>query len=56
MFIEVNSDQRLNDLVLPNEMISRIKRIEKEFIQKDKLQKYGLTSRRKLLFAGKRYR
>lgn len=53
MFIEVNSDQRLNDLVLPNEMISRIKRIEKEFIQKDKLQKYGLTSRRKLLFAGK---
>ncbi|MEK7275267.1 MAG: ATP-binding protein [Candidatus Desantisbacteria bacterium] len=50
--IEVQPNDKLSDLVLSNEIIERIKRIEKEFIQKDKLRRHGMKNRRKILFSG----
>lgn len=44
--------ERLVDLVLSDEMESRIKRIMKEYRQQAKLKKHGLSNRRKVLLAG----
>lgn len=43
---------RLSDLVLSAEMRGRIERILREFHQKSKLEKHGLSHRRKILLAG----
>ncbi len=44
--------ERLGVLVLSDEMRGRIERILREFRQKAKLEKHGLTHRRKILLAG----
>ncbi|MGB7510991.1 MAG: ATP-binding protein [Pelodictyon phaeoclathratiforme] len=44
--------ERLGSLVLYDEMRARIERILREFRQKAKLEKHGLTHRRKILLAG----
>ncbi len=50
--IEVQPTDKRSDLILSSEIIERIKRIEKEFIQKDKLRRHGMKNRRKILFSG----
>jgi len=44
--------ERLCSLVQSDEMRGRIERILREYRQKDKLEKYGLSHRRKILLAG----
>lgn len=44
--------ERLGNLVLSEEMRGRIERILREYRQKEKLKKHGLTHRRKILLAG----
>ncbi|MGM2820527.1 AAA family ATPase [Bacillus cereus group sp. Bce001] len=46
------SENKLINLVVSEEIKSRIKRILLEFWQKDKLKKHGLNNRRKVLLAG----
>ena len=45
-------DDKLSDLIAPDELIMRIKRILDEFINRTKLHKYGLINRRKILLEG----
>ncbi len=45
-------DDKLCDLVVPNELHVRIKRILDEYINRKKLHKYGLSNRRKILLEG----
>ncbi len=52
LILERKSNERLSDLVLSNDLIKRIQRIEREFIQREKLKLHGLVNRRKFLFAG----
>ncbi|WP_018923560.1 AAA family ATPase [Salsuginibacillus kocurii] len=47
------SDAKLTDLVVNKEIKSRIEKVLLEYWQKDKLNKYGLTNRRKILLTGK---
>ncbi|MBD3376229.1 AAA family ATPase [candidate division KSB1 bacterium] len=44
--------ERLGILVLSNDLRDRIERILREYRQKSKLEKYGLSHRRKILLAG----
>lgn len=52
LFIEAVPGERLSDLILDTKIIERIKRIEREFTQKDKLRRHNMNNRRKLLFSG----
>lgn len=49
--MEIPSD-RLDDLIVSEELSSRIFRILSEYRNKNKLQKYGLSNRRKILLEG----
>ncbi len=44
---------RLSDLIVSDEIAGRIERILNEFRNRNKLQKYGLSNRRKILIEGK---
>lgn len=44
---------KLSDLVVSDETLERIKRVLSEYRNKNKLQKYGLSNRRKILIEGK---
>ena len=44
---------RLSDLIVSDDILERIERILNEFRNRNKLQKYGLTNRRKILIEGK---
>jgi SpoVK/Ycf46/Vps4 family AAA+-type ATPase len=46
-------DDRLSDLVVSDEVHNRIIRILNEFTKRDKLKKFGLVNRRKILIEGK---
>ncbi len=46
------SDYRLSDLVVSEELRTRIERILREFKQRERLRKHGLGNRRKILLAG----
>lgn len=46
------TETRLNDMVLSEEIFSKVSRIITEFKEKEKLKKYGLTNRRKILLCG----
>lgn len=46
------SDYRLSNLVVSEELRTRIDRILREFKQRDRLRKHGLGNRRKILLAG----
>lgn len=52
MLLMSNPDDRLSDLVVSEEVYSRILRILNEFTKRDKLKKYGLVNRRKILLEG----
>lgn len=43
---------KLNDLVLPSELVSRLARVLREYRQSDKLVGHGLSPRKKLLLLG----
>lgn len=45
-------EERFSDLVLTDELQERISRIQKEYHNKEKLHKYGLSNRRKILLVG----
>lgn len=46
------SDQRLSDLVVSDDIKTRIERILREFKQRDRLKKHGYNNRRKILLSG----
>ena len=46
------SDYRLSNLVVSEELRTRIERILREFKQRERLRKHGLSNRRKILLAG----
>lgn len=46
------SDQRIAELVVANDIKDRIKRILKEYQMREKLRKYHLSNRRKILLEG----
>jgi len=48
----VTSNYRLSDLVVSKKLRKRIERILLEFRQRERLQKYGMENRRKILLAG----
>jgi len=52
MLLMSNADDRLSDLVVSEEVHNRILRILNEFTKRDKLKKYGLVNRRKILLEG----
>ncbi|TWH47979.1 AAA family ATPase [Sporomusa sp. KB1] len=47
-----NSENRLTDLIVPDPVKNRLKRILTEFKQQEKLRKFGLKNRRKILITG----
>jgi len=52
MLLMSSPDDRLSDLVVSEEVHNRILRILNEFSKRDKLKKYGLVNRRKILIEG----
>jgi len=52
LLMTVPSD-RLSDLIVSEETLNRIERILTEFRNRNKLQKYGLSNRRKILIEGR---
>ena len=53
MFLMEIPANRLNDLIVSEELSNRIFRILSEFRNKSKLEKYGLSNRRKILLEGR---
>ena len=53
MFLMEIPSNRLNDLIVSEELSNRIFRILSEFRNKSKLEKYGLSNRRKILLEGR---
>ena len=52
LLMTIPSD-RLTDLIVSDEILERIERILNEFRNRNKLQKYGLMNRRKILIEGR---
>ncbi|MGD9931696.1 MAG: AAA family ATPase [Mangrovibacterium sp.] len=52
LIIESIPNKKLNDLVISNDIKNRLHRILTEYKQRHKLQKFGLSHRRKILLAG----
>jgi SpoVK/Ycf46/Vps4 family AAA+-type ATPase len=52
VLLELEPKNRLSEMVLSDDLKSKVERILMEFRQKSKLQKHGLTNRRKILLAG----
>jgi SpoVK/Ycf46/Vps4 family AAA+-type ATPase len=52
MIVSRVSTSRLSELVVKNDIKTRVERILKEFRQQDKLRKHGMNNRRKVLLAG----
>lgn len=52
LIIELIPEKRLTDLVISQEISKRLERILTEYKQRHKLQKFGLSHRRKILLAG----
>ncbi len=52
LFVYTPTNHRINDLVVSEELQERIDRVLQEFRQREKLQRYGLANRRKILLEG----
>jgi SpoVK/Ycf46/Vps4 family AAA+-type ATPase len=52
LVISAKPRERLTDLIAPDDLCLRIKRILREYRQQHKLKKHGLSNRRKILLAG----
>jgi SpoVK/Ycf46/Vps4 family AAA+-type ATPase len=48
----VNANRQFSELIISSSLSNRLKRVLKEYNQKEKLSHYGLTNRRKLLLCG----
>ncbi len=53
MFLVTHPSERLSDLVVSTEIQERIERLLIEYRNRNKLQKYGLSNRRKILIEGR---
>ena len=53
MFLVTYPSERLSDLVVSSEIQERIERLLIEYRNRNKLQKYGLSNRRKILIEGR---
>jgi SpoVK/Ycf46/Vps4 family AAA+-type ATPase len=52
LVLEVEPLERINDLIVSSSLKDRIKKVLREYIQRDKLARHGLTNRRKILLTG----
>jgi SpoVK/Ycf46/Vps4 family AAA+-type ATPase len=52
LFLEINPNHRLSELIVPIELKNRLQRILIEYRQKYKLEQHGLRHRRRILLAG----
>lgn len=52
LVLEVESDKKLSDLIIPGEIKDRINRVIREFTHRNKLLSHNLENRRKILFSG----
>jgi SpoVK/Ycf46/Vps4 family AAA+-type ATPase len=52
LVLEVEPLERINDLIVSYGLKDRIKKVLREYIQRDKLARHGLTNRRKILLTG----
>ena len=52
LVLEVESDKKLSDLIVPSEIKDRINRVIREFTHRNKLLSHNLENRRKILFSG----
>ena len=52
MFMICDKHYRLKDLIAPSELKEKVERVIKEYIEQDKLHKYNLENRRKVLLYG----
>jgi SpoVK/Ycf46/Vps4 family AAA+-type ATPase len=52
LVLEVESDKKLSDLIVPIEIKDRINRVIREFTHRNKLLSHNLENRRKILFSG----
>lgn len=52
LILSNNSQTHLSELIVEDSLLDKINRIIREYIQKEKIKKYGLTNRRKILLTG----
>jgi AAA+ superfamily predicted ATPase len=52
MLLMVTPSLKMRDLIVPDDLHDRIERILKEFVDRHKLQKFGMSNRRKILLEG----
>ena len=52
LLLEMDANSRLKDLVVSDEIRLKIKRIIKEYVQRDRLREYNLQNRHKILLFG----
>ncbi len=52
LVLQVNTDNKLSELIVPDVLKSRIEKILNEYYNSSKLFKYGLENRRKILLSG----
>ena len=52
LFMICDKHYRLKDLIAPSELKEKVERVIKEYIEQDKLHKYNLENRRKVLLYG----
>ena len=52
LFMICDKHYRLKDLIAPNDLKEKVERVIKEYIEQDKLHKYNLENRRKILLYG----
>lgn len=52
LLLEMDANSRLKDLVVSDEIRLKIKRIIKEYVQRDRLREYNLQNRHKILLYG----
>jgi SpoVK/Ycf46/Vps4 family AAA+-type ATPase len=52
LILSNNSPTHLSELIVEDALLDKINRIIREYIQKEKIKKYGLSNRRKILLTG----
>jgi len=52
LILSNNTQTHLSELIVEESLLDKINRIIREYIQKEKIKKYGLTNRRKILLTG----
>ncbi len=52
LILSNNSPTHLSELIVEDSLLDKINRIIREYLQKEKIRKYGLSNRRKILLTG----